>query len=411
MRNNNFVINQDSMLFPIDSVLSTKMNKKNECCFTPHSFHSLEPILKWPGGKEKELKFILPNRPNNFRRYFEPFVGGGSVFMAVFAEHYYINDKSTELYTLYRNIYNRNQSFYKYCESIDLSWINAKNFFFDHPVLISIYRKFRNNDIELSQLSILIDRFCTENENSINSIVSPLFNTNRKVLIDEFRVNLIRKMRRMKELEMQKHILPENELLDNIETAIKSALYMYYRHLYNDIALKNKEIDLCSALFLFIRNYAYSAMFRYNDKGEFNVPYGGIAYNNKLMKKKLDYYRSPELLRHFDKATFSGLDFEAFFSITNPQRDDFVFLDPPYDTDFSTYAQNTFTKSDQKRLASWLLNKCQAKWMLVIKNTEFIRGLYADKASVNINTFDKKYAVSFMNRNNRQTEHLLITNY
>lgn len=218
-------------------------------------------------------------------------------------------------------------------------------------------------------------------------------------------------MRRMKELEMQKHILPENELLDNIETAIKSALYMYYRHLYNDIALKNKEIDLCSALFLFIRNYAYSAMFRYNDKGEFNVPYGGIAYNNKLMKKKLDYYRSPELLRHFDKATFSGLDFEAFFSITNPQRDDFVFLDPPYDTDFSTYAQNTFTKSDQKRLASWLLNKCQAKWMLVIKNTEFIRGLYADKAGVNINTFDKKYAVSFMNRNNRQTEHLLITNY
>ena len=49
--------------------------------------------------------------------------------------------------------------------------------------------------------------------------------------------------------------------------------------------------------------------------------------------------------------------------------------------------------------------------MLVIKNTEFIHGLYDNKENVFINFFDKKYAVSFMNRNNRETEHLMITNY
>ena len=49
----------------------------------------LQPIIKWPGGKEKELKYIIPNTPC-FKRYIEPFVGGGSVFMGIDAKKYYI---------------------------------------------------------------------------------------------------------------------------------------------------------------------------------------------------------------------------------------------------------------------------------------------------------------------------------
>lgn len=45
-------------------------------------------------------------------------------------------------------------------------------------------------------------------------------------------------------------------------------------------------------------------MFRYSKKGDFNVPYGGIAYNNKLMRKKLDYYQSMPLIEHFNKSHF-----------------------------------------------------------------------------------------------------------
>ena len=54
----------------------------------------LQPIVKWAGGKEKELKYILPNIPS-FDRYIEPFVGGGSVFMAMKAKEYFINDFTT----------------------------------------------------------------------------------------------------------------------------------------------------------------------------------------------------------------------------------------------------------------------------------------------------------------------------
>ena len=209
---------------------------------------------------------------------------------------------------------------------------------------------------------------------------------------------------------MEKHLLPDNDLLDNIETAIKSAVYMNYRHMYNDKTIAESNMMLHCALFFFMRNYAYSGMFRYSKKGDFNVPYGGIAYNSKLMNKKLNYYRSKPLLNHFADTKIYNLDFEEFLRTVEPTETDFVFLDPPYDSEFSTYAQNAFTKTDQERLAHYMINECRAKWMLVIKNTEFIYNLY-NKEGINIRTFDKEYLVSFMNRNDKKVTHLLITNY
>ena len=79
-------------------------------------------------------------------------------------------------------------------------------------------------------------------------------------------------MKRMKVLELSKNKLPEKDLCNNIKTAVKGALYMYFRCLYNDVNITlSNEIMHC-ALFYFIRNYCYSGMFRYNDNGEFNVP-------------------------------------------------------------------------------------------------------------------------------------------
>lgn len=371
----------------------------------------LEPVIKWPGGKERELKFILPNIPAFVRNYYEPFVGGGSVFMALQAERFFINDKSDDLTSLYECIANQDKEFYKYAEAIELSWENAEVFFLENEVLVDIYLQYRHDKIDDKLLAEAIKSFCLTYSDKINCIVSQLFNVHRDVLLSEFKKNLTRKMLRMKVLEGQQHILPQKDLEDNIQTAIKSSLYMYYRCLYNDMSLKRNMPKMYTASFLFIRNYAYSAMFRYNDKGEFNVPYGGIAYNRKHLKKKLDYFRSPELLQHFDRTAIFNLDFEDFLNKTKPQEDDFVFLDPPYDTDFSTYAKNVFTRKDQERLASWLINECRAKWMLIIKNTDFIYNLYVGRKDINIRTFDKRYTVSFMNRNDKRAEHLLITNY
>ena len=115
-------------------------------------------------------------------------------------------------------------------------------------------------------------------------------------------------------------------------------------------------------------------------------------------------------ISHFKKTKIYNLDFEQFLRTVKPKENDFIFLDPPYDSEFSTYAQNAFTRDDQKRLANYMINECKAKWMMIIKNTDFIYGLY-DKEGINIRTFDKEYVVSFMNRNDKKVTHLLITNY
>ena len=134
-----------------------------------------------------------------------------------------------------------------------------------------------------------------------------------------------------------------------------------------------------------------------------------ISYNRKDFKKKIEYLSSKELRDYLSKADIYNLDFEDFCNKVSLNENDFMFLDPPYDTEFSTYAKNDFGKEDQIRLANYL-KKTKAKFMLVIKNTEFIYNLYKD-SGFNIKSFYKKYLVSFMNRNDKDVEHLLITNY
>jgi DNA adenine methylase len=46
---------------------------------------ALNPIvspLRYPGGKSRAVKTIIPLMPKNYAEFREPFVGGGSVFLA-----------------------------------------------------------------------------------------------------------------------------------------------------------------------------------------------------------------------------------------------------------------------------------------------------------------------------------------
>lgn len=378
-------------------------------CYNSGSPTGLSPILKWPGGKEKELKYILPNLPK-FKRYFEPFVGGGSVFMGIGASEYYINDFSTELIDLYNCIATTNKTFQRYVRAMDDAWQNAELFFTENKMLIDLYNQYASAQIDKDALKKSIKLFCSHAKDKIDVILGPEYRNLPNILCKELETNLFRKMVRMCQLETERHKLPQKDLYDNILTAIKSAVYMNFRHLYNCQDVIAHDLELRTALFFFIRNYAYSGMFRYSSKGDFNVPYGGIAYNSKLLAKKLVYYSSMQLQEQFSRTRIFNLDFENFLRQTAPTEDDFVFLDPPYDSEFSTYARNSFTRDDQARLADYMINHCQAKWMMIIKNTDFIYNLY-NHPGINIRTFDKEYMVSFMNRNDKKVTHLLITNY
>lgn len=392
-------------LFDLDSLLGCEKTEEILGTCVPTG---LQPIIKWAGGKEKELKFILPNTPR-FKNYYEPFVGGGSVFAAFRAEHYFINDKSDELISLYRCIANNDNTFHTWLIRIMDAWDAMLKHVNDTPQLVEWYMCLRDGKMDEVEICELLRNHIKDKWEELHAVVRefPWHEAEYKKELDK---NLTRKTLRMHKIEQEKQRMPDSDVYDNIETAFMSALYMFFRALYNDKSLMASDNALATAMFVFIRNYAYSGMFRYNDRGEFNVPYGGIGYNHKTMRKKHAYYLSASLSEHFKKTSIENLDFEDFFHKCPPTKDDFVFLDPPYDTEFSTYAQNEFGRADQERLANYLINECKGKWMMVIKYTPFIYDLY-DKPGIRIKTFDKKYLVSFMNRNDKKAEHLIIMNY
>jgi len=62
--------------------------------------------LKWAGGKRQLLPAILPLVPKDYKRYFEPFVGGGAVFFHLQPKVAIINDRNRELINCYEVIRN-----------------------------------------------------------------------------------------------------------------------------------------------------------------------------------------------------------------------------------------------------------------------------------------------------------------
>ncbi len=167
---------------------------------------------------------------------------------------------------------------------------------------------------------------------------------------------------------------------------------------------------VADAIFYFVRENAYASMFRYNKRGGFNVPYGGISYNRKDLARKIAYMHTDALRQHLQETVIEQMDFEAFLAKHAPREDDFLFVDPPYDSEFSTYSRNAFDMCDQERLARYLLHACRAKFLLVIKRTPAILRLY-DQPGITIRSFEKTYLVSFQARNERGAQHLIVTNY
>ncbi|WP_295068740.1 DNA adenine methylase [Ruminococcus sp.] len=352
----------------------------------------MNSILKWPGGKEKELPIIRNNMPDYTGRYIEPFIGGGAVFFDIDNPNACINDKSVDLMNLYNCVKFKDKDFIKY---IQLEYDEFRSI----ETLINDNQK----DIMMLYLSkISIKDFISKYIDFFSSIATDY----NDIFIKELNRNLSSKIKRSQKLENEKGSIPDSDRLDNIEAALKSSYYMYIRHLLNNSDTLSSGRK--AAVFLFIREYCYSSMFRYNNRGEFNVPYGGISYNRKDFQKKIDYILSDEMAKKLSNVQISNDDFESFINSLSLTNNDFVFLDPPYDSDFSTYAQNEFNANDQSRLCE-CLKKTKAKIMLVIKNTDYIYNLY--KNDFKISSFDKTYLVSFMNRNDKDVKHLVITNY
>ena len=64
----------------------------------------MNPVLKYRGGKSREIPRFLQYIPDDFNRYIEPFFGGGAVYFYLEPENAIINDVNTRLMTFYRQL-------------------------------------------------------------------------------------------------------------------------------------------------------------------------------------------------------------------------------------------------------------------------------------------------------------------
>jgi len=175
-------------------------------------------------------------------------------------------------------------------------------------------------------------------------------------------------------------------------------LYYRIRNMFND--LQEKEYS-DAALYFFINKTAYSGMIRYNAKGEFNVPFG--RYTN--LNTSLVTQSHSKLLTNTE---IFNKDYQDIFKMA--KKNDFMFLDPPYDCVFSDYGnveyKDGFDEGNHNSLAA-AFKKLKCKALMVIGRTPLTEKLYGDMI---VDEYGKSYAVNIRNRFKSTASHILISN-
>lgn len=142
----------------------------------------------------------------------------------------------------------------------------------------------------------------------------------------------------------------------------------YYRHRsrFNELTSSGRETTReAASLFYYLNRTGFNGLCRFNSSGEFNVPrgrYKKINYQTDFMP-----YR-----QRFSAWQFSAGDFLEL----KLQPEDFVYADPPYDVEFTTYAKGGFGWDDQVRAATWL-SRHRGPVILVNQATKRICDLYS----------------------------------
>jgi DNA adenine methylase len=161
-----------------------------------------------------------------------------------------------------------------------------------------------------------------------------------------------------------------------------------------------------AAQFIYLNKTCFRGLFRVNQQGEFNVPYG--AYDRR--------YYSPENLecvsKSLNRVNFDCCDFES--TAAKATKGDFVYFDPPYYklggySDFNRYTSLQFREMDHVRLASLCneLNAGGVKWAVSNSDTPLIRHLFA---GYQITEISNRREINLKSQN-RSIIELLITNY
>ena len=131
-----------------------------------------------------------------------------------------------------------------------------------------------------------------------------------------------------------------------ITVEMKNEQQSFYRHRsdFNKLIKQGRwECAEAAQLFYYLNRTCFNGLCRFNQSGEFNVPFGthkSITYATSFARFKLA----------FENWVFSNRDLGEL----EIEAEDFIYADPPYDVEFTTYSAGGFSWDDQVRTAEWL---------------------------------------------------------
>ena len=186
----------------------------------------------------------------------------------------------------------------------------------------------------------------------------------------------------------------------------------YYYEVRNKDRNKNTFNRLAdytrAARTIYLNKACFNGLYRVNSKNEFNVPFG------KKIKVNT-YERDNLLLVHSylinNDVKILNVDFEE--SVKEAKKGDFIYFDPPYDSDtetFNSYTEDGFGKEEQKRLADVFkdLDRRGCYVMLSNHNTKLVNELYKD---YNIHVIEAKRNINSNGKKRGKVEEVIVTNF
>ena len=197
--------------------------------------------------------------------------------------------------------------------------------------------------------------------------------------------------------------------LNHCETNHSEEFYLEVRSLDRDKSKFKRMADYKRAgRTIYLNKACFNGLYRVNSQNEFNVPFGKKIKVNTYDGQNLGIIHS---YLNFNDITILSTDFEE--AVKDAKKGDFVYFDPPYDSDkeiFTNYTEEGFDKEEQRRLAKVFreLDAKGVKVMLSNHNTDLIKELYA---GYQFHIIEAKRSINANGKKRGKVEEVIITNY
>ena len=201
--------------------------------------------------------------------------------------------------------------------------------------LIDLFPKNINTFYDLFAGSAIVSMNVEANKYFVNDIDYHLYELYAmfKVFSDDVIIRHIED--RIDEYGLARERTKRNEYKDKEKIEQYKAAYMKLRTEYNKYQGAN-VLDFYTLMF-----YSFSQQFRFNSKGDFNMPCGNDCFSDK----NREYISNGTKFFKQDNVKINNGDFQKL-CVEELNKNDYVYLDPPYFNTTATYNENNGWSED-----------------------------------------------------------------